>query len=199
MDYTKLEGNSRKQENQPATRESVVSGGVKTGKPSIGTRLQSEMNTQWKDVLIPAAKDMAVDMARNVLDGIIEMGKNAIDMKIYGEVKTRRGTRGVNSYSSYWSKSDKKPASSSKSDERNSPVYEDLIFDRHADAKAVLDGLSDILDEYQVVTVADMLELAGENPHYTDRDYGWFKLGRAEILGTRDGYILRMPRPMVVR
>lgn len=195
MNLDKLEGNSRnKQSVEP--RSAVVGGGVKQQKASIGTRVQDELNTQWKDVLLPAAKDMIVDMLRGALDGVIEMGKNAIDMKIYGEIKSHRksGVRGANTYTRYWGNS-----SESKKEQHTSTSYENIIFDTRADAVAVLEGMTDILEEYQVVSVADMLELSGLKPNYTDRGYGWFKLGRAEILGTRDGYILSMPRPSVIR
>lgn len=196
MDLDKLPGNS-KSKPEEQTRSSVVHGTVDKQKQTVGSRLQSELNNQWKDVLLPAAKDMVVDMLRSGLDGLIDMGKKTIDMKIYGEVKhhNRRGVRGASGWTNY----NKSSKTSTHQSRDKAPEFENLIFDTRADAVAVLESLTDILEEYEVVSVADMLELAGEKPDYTDRKYGWFKLGRAEIIGNRNGYILSMPKPVVIK
>lgn len=197
MDLKELKGNSRTRKDDLPNITPVVTGRVSKQKPSVGSRLHEELNTQWADVLLPAAKDMVVDMLRSGLDGVIDICKKTIDMKIYGEVKHRRSS-GRNSYSSYYSSTTK--SSDSRSSYREATFdYENLRFENRADAKAVLDGLTDILEEYNVVSVADLVELAGGKAHYTEGNYGWFKLGRAEIIGTREGYILSMPKPQMIK
>ena len=59
--------------------------------------------------------------------------------------------------------------------------------------------MNDILYSYGFVRVADLMESAGVtgNP-YTDNSYGWNSLNTAEVMITRDGWIIKLPRPIPV-
>ena len=57
----------------------------------------------------------------------------------------------------------------------------------------------DIMDNYDgVVTVADLYDLADLTQPYTANRYGWTNLRNATTQRVRDGYILKLPRPMPI-
>jgi hypothetical protein len=68
-----------------------------------------------------------------------------------------------------------------------------IMFDTKKDANKVLSGLKDILERYNVVSVADLHDLVGESGSYTDNKYGWTDLKEMKIVKKTNGYMLRMP------
>lgn len=141
------------------------------------------------DVLIPAIKKAISDI---VTDGI--------DMILYGESrgKKSRSSGGV-SYRSYYDDRDRRErdrggrgSSSSRFD------YDDIVFDTRGDAELVREQMVDILDQYGMVTVADMYDLAGLTVPYTASRYGWFNIRTAEVTRIHNGYILKLPKAMPI-
>lgn len=71
-----------------------------------------------------------------------------------------------------------------------------LIFETRAEAKVVLNEMSDIIRDYGNVTLADLYDLVGINPNGKDMCYGWTDLDRAHVVRKRYGdYRLSMRRP----
>ena len=70
---------------------------------------------------------------------------------------------------------------------------EDCIFETRGEAELVLTRLDEMIEQYDVVSVADLKELSGLIPRHTDFDYGWTCLGSASTERTRDGYVIKMP------
>jgi len=74
--------------------------------------------------------------------------------------------------------------------------FSDLVLSNRGEAEAILDAMGDILETYGIVTVADMYDLADiEVTNYLVNDYGWNNLAGAKIEVSRDGWVLKMPRP----
>ena len=177
--------------------QKVVSGKVKTKKNEVRkfTNLlisDDAANVKdyiFMDVLIPALKKAISDIVR---DGI--------DMILYGESgRSRRSSSGSSGYVSYRSYSDPRDdyrRSARPSDRFN---YEDLVFETRGQADIVLDHMNNIIDQYGFVTVADLYDLCDLTAPYTGNDYGWTRLGSAEPIRTRDGYILKLPRAVVIK
>lgn len=141
------------------------------------------------DVLIPAIKKAISDI---VTDGI--------DMILYGESrgKKSRSSGGV-SYRSYYDDRGRsgrdrggREASLSRFD------YDDIVFDTRGDAELVREQMVDILDQYGMVTVADMYDLAGLTVPYTASKYGWFNIRTSEVTRIHNGYILKLPKAMPI-
>ena len=63
-----------------------------------------------------------------------------------------------------------------------------------AEAEEVLDRMSEIIDTYGAVSVADLYDLVDVSGTYTDNNYGWDNLRNAEAVRVRDGYILKLPK-----
>jgi len=63
------------------------------------------------------------------------------------------------------------------------------------EADLVVERMLDILDKYDVVSVADLNDLLGLPTSPIDNKWGWAILGRVEIRQTRDGYLIDLPAP----
>lgn len=72
--------------------------------------------------------------------------------------------------------------------------YDDIIFDNRGDAEEVLYRMEELLDRFEVVSVADLFDMAGISCNYTDNKYGWTDLRSAHVERVRDGYIINLPR-----
>jgi hypothetical protein len=77
--------------------------------------------------------------------------------------------------------------------------YDDITLGSRAEAERVLSCMDELMDEYGIVRVADMYDLVGVSGEYTDNHYGWTNIRNAEIVSTRDGYRIKMPRPLPIR
>lgn len=72
---------------------------------------------------------------------------------------------------------------------------DDIMFENRADAQEALDNILDIYNKYGYITVADVKEIAGLNPAYTDNKYGWNSdIHKACVCRTRNGYLVHMPK-----
>lgn len=95
---------------------------------------------------------------------------------------------------------DPKPATidfekTDKTDRKYELVYETLV-----DAEDVLNGMSEIINEYGFVTVADLYDISGlPGAYYTDSKIGWKgSIKEPTIKKVRDGYVIDLPKPEVL-
>lgn len=140
------------------------------------------------DVLVPAVKKAISDI---VTDGI--------DMILYGGTGRSRKCGNNTSYVSYRSYSDR------RDDRRKEPAvsrsgysYDDIILNTRAEAEEVMLQMTELLDRYGIVSVADLYDLVGVTGNYTDNHYGWTQLRSAEVIHVRDGYLLKLPRAILI-
>lgn len=144
----------------------------------------------WRDVIVPAAKKLVFDIVR---DGV--------EMLLYGVTGgTRNDGRRDSNYVSYSSKyndrRDNRGPSVSYAESRLD--FGEIRFTNKGDALAVLDEMDITLRDFGIVRVSDMFDMAGMTPPYTSNRYGWSSLRNAEIVRVRDGYIIKMPRPIAI-
>lgn len=76
--------------------------------------------------------------------------------------------------------------------------YQDLTVPTQQYAETLLANMIELMNQYRVVTVADLYELAGMTTAISDNSYGWTSLDTARINKVRDGYSLELPRPTLV-
>lgn len=169
----------------------VKKGSAKVKKPSWGERFADAMLAMdfkeaflgtIRDILVPAAQDAFVD----AVDG-------AANRLVYGDdVKRRRGKHGEIEYNSIYAKRHKE-----RDDGRPKPrnFIRDIEFDSRSDALEVLANLKDLLDEYQVVSVMDVYSSSGLKTDPTQDKWGWYDLDDAEVIRTREGWVLNLPKP----
>jgi hypothetical protein len=138
------------------------------------------------EVLLPAAKKAISDIVTN-----------GIDMLLYGEPRSKsKGRESKTSYTKYYSDRDRDYERPGRSRGRYGYDYDDIILDTRREAEEVLDRMDDLIDNYGMVSVADLYDLVGISGNYTDNKYGWTNLRNADIQRVRDGYLLKLPKAL---
>lgn len=75
---------------------------------------------------------------------------------------------------------------------------DDIFFEHHDEAEEVLERMSDRLEDYETVSVAeylDMCNIDSDTPKWTLNKWGWTSLKRARLTHTRFGYAILLPEP----
>ena len=193
---TEYRGNSHRSKEQkaevaPKKVEAIAKG--KTKKKSevrkFADTFVAEDITSVKDyiimeVLLPAAKKAISDIVTN-----------GIDMLLYGETKSKNKTRESRvSYTSYYDRDRDRDRGRTRG--RVGYDYDDIILDTRREAEEVLDRMDDLIDNYGMVSVADLYDLVGVTGNYTDNKYGWTNLRSADVQRVRDGYLLKLPKAL---
>lgn len=179
-----------KQEEKPVSLTPVVEHEVKVRKKGamqkfadafIAEDLSSVKTYVIKELLIPGIKRMFLSSLEMLLNG-----------KGYSSNKKDRQVTTV-SYRDYYEKEAKRDSY------RNDYLdFDDIIYQDRGDAEYVRDQMLDILRQYRVVRVSDMFELSRRPAPYTGNSYGWTDMTLARVVPVRDGYMIKMPRPIPI-
>lgn len=81
---------------------------------------------------------------------------------------------------------------------RDGGNYQDIVLPSQQIAENILAYMYDLLNQYNVVAVADLYESANLTPAPSDNAYGWRGLDGARITKVRDGFCLELPRPHLI-
>jgi hypothetical protein len=185
--------------------EKVITGEVIRRKKPLGKRLAEtfiggDAKGVWGyvlyDVLIPAAKDMVADA-----------GREALERMLFGDGRpsrreTRRGLGGgvgnvrYDRYSSGGRREDPRPQMSRRA--RAHHDFDEIILGSRAEAESVIERMFDVLSKYEQVTVAELYEMLEITASYTDEKYGWTDIRGAGVTRIRNGYLLDLPRPVLL-
>ena len=136
------------------------------------------------DVLIPALKKAISDVVTN-----------GIEILLYGESgRTRRNSpSGSISYRNFYDRRDDSPRRLN-APVRNGYDLNDIVLETRGEAEDVLARMDELVEQYGVVSVADLYDLVGITGNYTDNKYGWTNIRNAEPIRVRDGYLLKLPK-----
>ena len=195
-DYPSNSNKSRSQD-EPKKIEKVVSGPVKTRKKSefrkftdvfVSEDINSVKHYIFMDVIVPVVKKAIVDV---VSDGV--------NMLMYGDAgsHSKNNPSSRVSYRSFYDKknnSDRERYSARST--QSGYNYDDIVLDTRGEAEDVLTRMDELIATYGTVSVADMYDLCGVTPQYTDNKYGWTNIRNASIVRIREGYVIKMPRPL---
>jgi hypothetical protein len=144
------------------------------------------------DVLIPSVKD-----------AISEIVGGALNMMLFGDRKGRHTERRNGQsvvYTSYENYYNNRNRSDDRRDQgpRSRANVEDIVFNTRLDAEEVLSNMIDRINEYGVVTVKALYEFADLKSNYTMDSYGWYNLNNATVDRVQGGYLLKLPKPVVI-
>lgn len=89
-------------------------------------------------------------------------------------------------------------AAAASTPNRSTGGYEDLVCPTQEVAERLLAQLYEVFNQYRVVAVADLYEMANITPATSDNSYGWLSLDGARITKERNGYVLALPRPTLI-
>ena len=177
--------------------EKVVHGKVKTKKNEmrkltnvfISEDASNVKNYIIMDVIVPAVKKALYDLVVGALDITLYGGRgngkrpsaDKVSYRDYNSIsksgdRLYEGTRTTSGYS-----------------------YDDIVVETRGEAEAVLSRMDEIMEEYEIVRVADLYDLVGITGDYTDNKYGWTNIRNASIVRVRDGYKINMPRAIPIR
>lgn len=180
--------------------EKVVSGSVKVKKKNGVTKFADNFISEdihnvksyvITDVLIPSIKR-----------AISEMVTNGIDMILYGSTggRSKRSSADRVSYRNYYDRRDDDRYRDRDRDRVRTSAYsfDDIVFDSRGEAEEVLARMDELIDQYGIVSVADLYDLVGVTGNYTDNKYGWTNIRNAEPISVRGGYMLRLPKALPI-
>lgn len=178
----------------------ITTGNVKTKKKGFGKKfaevfigddVTSVSSYILYDVLIPAAKSTLSDMV-----------SGGIEMLLFGEAKGTRTRRDKNksyvSYSSYSRGERERGASDRSAVNRARHNFDEIILESRGEAEEVLSHLVDLTEDYGQATIADLYSLVGMTSAFTDDKYGWTNLSTATVSRVREGYLINLPKAILV-
>lgn len=76
--------------------------------------------------------------------------------------------------------------------------YEDIWLGSKQDAELLLAFLFDYINQYNVVDVGSLYEKAGLQTTHIHQAYGWYSLDSARISPKHGGWLLELPRPVLL-
>lgn len=141
------------------------------------------------DVVVPALKKAVYDLIVGTLD-----------MSLYGgRGNGNRPKADKVSYRDYNDISRSGNRTGDRTRTNSGYSYDDIVVETRREAETVLSRMDEIMEEYNIVRVADLYDLVGVTGDYTDNNYGWTNIRSAKIVQVRDGYKIDMPRALPIR
>jgi hypothetical protein len=186
---------------EPKKVEKVVKGKVVTKKKSLGRRFWDTFvgediadigNYLIHDVLVPAAKSTITDMVQSIPELLFYHGEHRPSRS------RRDGGRTRVSYEKCYDSDRRGDRRELSREDRARHNFDDIILESKRDADEIIERLIDIIDEYGQATVADLYDLVGVTEAYTDRSYGWTNLRKATWRHVSEGYMLVLPKPVLL-
>lgn len=171
--------------------EKIVSGSVKSKKKSGIEKLTSVFVPEdvddvksyiFEDIVVPAVKDIILDAVRAFLG-------------VNGRPNRKGSPSSKVQYRQYYD-DNRRDSGSSRS--RNTYDYDNIILDNRGEAEDVLCRMDELISTYKIVSVADFYDLVGVTGNWTDNKYGWSDIRSASIVHVRDGYMIKLPRPLPI-
>jgi hypothetical protein len=85
------------------------------------------------------------------------------------------------------------PDQPSRSWRQERPESNEIILAQRTDAELVVERLIDIIEKYEVASLADLYDLIGQQSSPIDNKWGWTYLRNVEVRQVRDGYLIDLP------
>ena len=185
----------QKESDEKKRVEKIVTGQVKIKKRNELSKLTDIIFAEdAKSVGTYIVTDVVIPSVINLLEDIFLKGSR---FALRGE--SGRERRRDSEYVSYRSYSDPRSSTRDRTPKVNQRYsFDKVVIDDRGEAEEVLSQMDDLIDRYGIATIADLNEALGISGEYTDNKYGWSNLRNAEVVRTRDGYMLKMPRAMVI-
>lgn len=203
-------GNSKKQKTTAEPEKKVVtkviSGKAVRKKTPVGTKFRrifvssDDSRGVWEFIftehIIPGGRDMIYD-ALNA----------GLHRKLYGEGPARRAQHAgistpwggtLTNYAGF----SRGPAGSSAAPEpprlsrraRATHDFGEIIIPTKPEAELILETMYEIIGRHEECTVADLMQMLGETPEFTQEKWGWTNLeGSRPRRAAGGGYVLELP------
>jgi hypothetical protein len=195
----KAKHNTSSSTEEPKKVEKIIKGEVIIKKKTFGKKLtemffgdnvDNVFSYIIYDIFVPAAKSTFSDMI-----------SGSIEMLLFGENRNRRGQRDRgSSYINYERYHNKDRDRSTNRTRQNYARhnFDDIILSSRGEAEEVLSHLVDLIETYGMASVADLYDLVGITSSYTDTNFGWYNLASAHVNRISSGYLINLPRVVVL-
>jgi hypothetical protein len=177
--------------------EKVVTGEVSQKPKGIGRKFKDIfLGGDLKNSARYIAGDILLPSFRNLLWDMISKGSERL---IFGESRYTRRPPEYRPTVSYNNPIRRDPRSTPFLPDQPHPnrvmkrESNDLVLASKEDAERIVEQLIDILDQYEVVSWADLCALVGWPASPIDNKWGWTYLTNTEIRQTRNGYLIDLP------
>ena len=187
-------------------REKVISGKVIQRKRGLFSKAaESIKGEDAQTVGEYLVMDVVVPAMKRTISDVVSQG---IDRLLFGESRPRNAnTRGYTSYSTGATRAsylnEARPGNLPRRDlsrrARATHDFDEIILETRSEAEAVVEQLSNFMDQYEVVSVADLYDVVGVTGNYMDRKWGWHNLSDMAIRRVREGYLIDMPPTIELR
>lgn len=188
--------------------EKVVKGKVTIPKRTLGEKLaETFVMADLESVLKSIVSDTIVPKVKSTICDIFE---SLPRMLLYGDGKSRPKGSGSsasrNETTPYYKYNRPSSYDSGYGSAEPSAVpyrrtsVENVEFENRSDAEAVLTELRERIYSEGCVSVNTFLTVIGrpEEHSYTKTQYGWNSLADARIEATRNGWVLKLPKPVYI-
>jgi hypothetical protein len=182
--------------------ERIVAGDVTRRKKPLTKRFASiffggDARSAWDfvtwDVLIPAIRETIADVFIQGVEQTVIGGRSR------GRRGGGYGSRDRGGYTNYnrFSRDPRerdRPQMSSRGRARHD--FDEIILETRHEAEDVIDQLFELVNKFNMVTVADLYDMVGISGNFVDDKWGWTDLRGAGVTRlSRGGYLLDLPRP----
>lgn len=150
-----------------------------------------------QQTLLPRSKAVLEEVLQGVLHGILWNNGTPSPGAMITRGTVIRGNGVVVNTNDYAALSSPTAQAAQASNSMTGP-YQDLIVASVAHAEHLLASLYADLNQYNVVTVADLYEAAALQPSTEHSNLGWYGLDGARIVQERNGVKLMLPKPVRV-
>ena len=184
---------------EPREVQPVTKSPARERKAPVSRRLresffQGSAETAWSSMIwnsfIPGLADQLENAMHEGLSTLFGgtstvYGRSGRRQSVGGRISRHSPDRALGGGQSHTSRVDVDPR-----DRHNASVYE---IDSRAEAEEVLRALNNSIDQFDVVTFAEFLQLVRKSPEHTDFGWGWDDLGGTKIVHSRGIYYVDLP------
>lgn len=168
-----------------------------TAKKVVGEIIREDAKSVGETVLW----DVIIPTVKNLISDTVTRG---IESMLYGgDTRPSRSRSSYSDYSGYSRPKDRRdrPAErrSTRSARHAEPERNEIIFDTRSDANDVIDRMSDLIDQYGQVSLADLNALIGASSNFIDDNWGWTDMGSFDVRQVRDGFMLTHDEPQSLK
>ena len=188
-------------------REKVVSGKVIQKKKSLLSKAaESIKGEDAQTVGEYLVMDVVVPSLKRTISDVVGQG---IDRLLFGTSRPPSTTG--REYTAYGSRpatrasyvNEARPGAVPRRDisrrARATHDFDEIVLESRVEAEAVVEQLSNFMDQYEVVSVSDLYDLVGVTSNYMDRKWGWNNLAEMSVRRVREGYLIEMPPTIELR
>ena len=167
-----------------------------TAKKVVGEIIREDARSVGETVLW----DVIIPTVKNLISDTVTRG---IESMLYGGDSRPRSRSSYSDYSGYSRPKGTRDRPAERRERRSArhaePERNEIIFDTRSDANDVIDRMSDLIDQYGQVSLADLNALIGASSNFIDDNWGWTDMGSFDVRQVRDGFMLIHDEPQSLK